>query len=269
MDNEILLEHLHSAFFAFTIITSICIIILSTPQLIKVLRERRTGNISFLSFWIYHYGIMCWIILSAFAPPTKGGGPLSGYGVTLIAECITIAFDGTLMICLHWFKKEFARKIVYRTIAIIILNWCAAITFLTIHFTLLDARLSGTVVGILGLIFTGIVMLPFIPQFIRSVRTKHWQSVSYWLFALGVLNNLAWICFFGLLISIIMISTGNVNDALMSIGGLIWQCAGFSIFLAQLIFTLKDRYSKKTKNITDTDISNYNLDQIEFITENI
>ena len=44
------LTSLENTFLAFQVITSICIIILSSPQLIKVLKEKNTGNISFLSF---------------------------------------------------------------------------------------------------------------------------------------------------------------------------------------------------------------------------
>ena len=39
------------------VITCLCVIIISLPQLFKVLHDKRTGNISFISFWFYHIGI--------------------------------------------------------------------------------------------------------------------------------------------------------------------------------------------------------------------
>lgn len=253
------LASMTNAFTAFQVITSICIIILSTPQLIKVLREKRTGNISFLSFWIYHYGIMSWIILAAFAPG-------NAYEATLIAECITICIDGALMICLHWFKKELARKYVYTAIAFVILNWILAFTFLGIHFGVLDARFSATAAGVLSLIFPAGVMLPFVPQFIKSIKTKQWQAVSYWLFALGVINNISWVIFFSLGIRISVLEHPGTDAYLDLLGGLIWQCIGFAIFTTQLGFTLHDRIDRK-KNPHKYEMSP--IMPVEIISENI
>ncbi|MCU9934007.1 hypothetical protein NWE61_02230 [Mycoplasmopsis felis] len=38
---------------------------LGIPQLISLLKSKRTGKINFISFWIFHLGILLWVIWSS------------------------------------------------------------------------------------------------------------------------------------------------------------------------------------------------------------
>lgn len=239
MSSQIIVpEALNNTMTVFEVITSICIIIIGIPQLIKVIKEKNTNDVSFTSFWIYHYGIFFWVFFAAFAPGVN-------YLSTLISETITIFINGILMYFLYYYKKGLKKSHFWIANANILLTWILSVAFIIIYFEWKDLRFNGTVTFILSLIGPAGAVLPFTPQLIKSFKTKKWQGVSYWLFVLYTINNIAWIVFFSVGTKIQIITSPQTNDYWNWVGGLIWQIIGFILFGFQLGLTLDDKIKRK------------------------
>ena len=264
---------LMNATIAMEVITSICIIIISLPQLYKVLKERKTGNISFTSFWFYHLGIFLWIFFAAFASGRDN------WLSTMISEFIALLVNSIVMFYLYYYKenkisldptkrpiipklKYISKELWYVMVGLTVLN-IISIVFLIIYFTLPNAVWGDTANLVISLIIPAGVTLPFTPQLIKSFKTKQWQGVSYWLYILYTVNNIAWIAFFILWMKINDLS-GYGNGG--NIGGLVWQAIAFVLFGIQLVFTIDDAIRRKKGLRIDTVPLNKN-DVVEMLVD--
>lgn len=257
------LTQLNNTLLAFEIITSICIIVISIPQLVKILKEKKTENISFTSFWIFHLGILFWIIFATFAP-----GP--NYLSTLISETIAILINAALMFCIYWYLPNVTKKKLIISQIANSLTVVISIVCMFLHFFLPDVRMNGTVAAVLNLIGPAGVTLPFTPQLIKSFKTKQWEGISVWLLILYTINNIAWIVFFAVGIKIELITSPNTNNYLNWVGGLVWQVIGFILFDIQLWFTVKALIEKKKLNTlnANTETTPLKLPESTFVESN-
>lgn len=53
---------LKEALLVFQWMTIISVLLLSLPQLIKVVKEKEAKHVNFFSFWVAHIGIVLWVI---------------------------------------------------------------------------------------------------------------------------------------------------------------------------------------------------------------
>ena len=265
-------DALNNALFAFQILTTILIILISLPQLIKLLKEKRTGQVSYTSFWLYHYGILFWVFFAAFAPGQMqypDGQMHSPYISTLIGETIAVFINGAMLFLLYYFKQGMAKKNIIIAAVIISINLLAAVAFLVVHFTtpqqdLIDIngeviqkapRLNAIAATVLSLIGPMGVVLPFTPQLIKSFKTKQWQGVSYWMYIMFTINNICFLVFWilGIKQQLMLYPIGNPehNNYLNWVGNLIWECIAFFLFGIQLFFTIDDRIKRRKGLRTD------------------
>ncbi|MBN4084108.1 PQ-loop domain-containing transporter [Mycoplasma sp. CSL10166] len=211
-------------------IAAVFVMILSLPQLINIIKTKKTGNINFVSFWIFHTGVLMWTFWSSF-----GSEKLFA---TLIANSVCLFLYTVMIGLLYYFKKEFSlfrKKIAYLGLLIFLLVWTSFIIIRNVS----DFRWTADVQTAMALIFPSLTTFAFLPQLVFSWRHKHWKGISIWMYVIYELNNLVWIIWWILLI----ISSVGGAEVGPFIGGLIWQLISFILFGTQFIFTFKYRKS--------------------------
>ncbi|GAA5414858.1 PQ-loop domain-containing transporter [Ureaplasma ceti] len=225
--------------YAFGIIAGICIVLISFPQVFKVLKEKKVEKISYTSFWFFHIGILFWIAYAAFVP-------YSGYAVTLISEFLAILVNTVLMFLLYYYSiTRTTKKMIFSQLFNLILL-LSSVACLVLYYVLPDVKMNGTWANVLNLIGPAGVVLPFTPQLIKSIRTKHWEAISVWLLVIYTINNIVWIIYFAVYIEYELVVEPNTSSYISYLGGLIWQIIGFVLFDIQLYFTAKAIYLKKS-----------------------
>lgn len=224
-------------------LSSVLIVMLSLPQLYKIIKDKKTGNISFLSFWIFHIGILGWVIYGATNPHNL-------YNV-VVADGTSIFVNGVMTYLLYHYKKEFTKKQKLMGAIGVAITWVVAIIFIILF--VYDQKTTGAKLiqlpdkfsTIFGIIFPAFTTFAFAPQLIKSFKTKKWQGVSIWMFVIYEVNNIVWIIWWILGISKeLYVNPGQQPWSL--IAGLIWQFISLTIFGVQLGFTLYDRHLIKT-----------------------
>ncbi|MHA3825565.1 PQ-loop domain-containing transporter [Mycoplasma sp. BRA285] len=229
------------------------IISLSLPQLFKLIKEKRTGNVSFVSFWIFHVGILLWVIWGA--TNTLNHDMLN----VMVADGISLFVNGYMTILLYKHKKEFsATKKMWGYIGVLATYIIGAVF---IAFYIADYNntgdefdASGNIVKhatylfkvhkdlstAMGFLFPAATTLAFTPQLIHSFKTNEWQGVTYWMYVLYVINNIIWIVYWCLGLKIQTYKPEPNYGSL--IAGLCWQIVSLTLFSIQLGFTLYDKH---------------------------
>ncbi|MHA3796027.1 PQ-loop domain-containing transporter [Mycoplasma sp. VS31B] len=214
------------------------IISLSLPQLFKLIKEKRTGNVSFVSFWIFHVGILLWVIWGA----TNKINMLN----VIVADGISLFVNGYMTILLYKHKKEFsATKKMWGYIGVLAtyIIGTVFIAFYIVDYNKADGttyfKVSKEASTAMGFIFPAATTLAFTPQLIHSFKTNEWQGVTYWMYVLYVINNIVWIIWWGLGLS--KEAYGDKNYGSL-IAGLCWQIVSLTLFSIQLGFTLYDKH---------------------------
>ncbi|MFV8479324.1 PQ-loop domain-containing transporter [Mycoplasma sp. VS428] len=229
------------SFQVFIWLTVVFIISLSVPQLIKLIKEKRTGNVSFTSFWIFHVGILLWVIW----------GATNNLNKTMLnvmfADGISLFVNGVMTILLYKHKKEFsANKKMWGYLGVLAtyLIGTVFIVFYIVDYNRLPGhylfKLPDTVSTVMGFVFPAATTLAFTPQLIQSFKTNEWQGVTYWMYVLYVVNNIIWIIWWGLGMGLQSYEAKPNYGSL--IAGLIWQIISLTIFSIQLGYTLHDKY---------------------------
>ncbi|MFV8483906.1 PQ-loop domain-containing transporter [Mycoplasma sp. Z473B] len=229
------------SFNVFVWLTVVFIISLSVPQLIKLIKDKRTGNVSFTSFWIFHVGILLWVIWGATNNLNKAMLNV------MLADGISLYVNGIMTILLYKHKKEFsAKKKMWGYIGVLATYLIGA---LFIAFYIVDYDREATnylfkvpdaASTVMGFIFPAATTLAFTPQLIHSFKTNEWQGVTYWMYVLYVVNNIIWIIWWGLGMGLQSYEAKPNYGSL--IAGLCWQIISLTIFGIQLGFTLYDKH---------------------------
>ncbi|MHA0272433.1 PQ-loop domain-containing transporter [Mycoplasma sp. 48589B] len=228
------------------------IISLSLPQLFKLIKEKRTGNVSFVSFWIFHVGILLWVIWGA---TNKLNHNMLN---VIVADGISLFVNGYMTILLYKHKKEFsATKKMWGYIGVLATYIIGAV-FIAFYIAdynrgeVLDAsgkivkdatylfKVPDTASTVMGFLFPAATTLAFTPQLIHSFKTNEWQGVTYWMYVLYVINNIVWIIWWCLGMGLQSYEkTPNYGSL---IAGLCWQIVSLTLFSIQLGFTLYDKH---------------------------
>ncbi|WP_322912908.1 PQ-loop domain-containing transporter [Mycoplasmopsis felis] len=209
---------------------------LGIPQLISLLKSKRTGKINFISFWIFHLGILLWVIWSSLG---------SDYLLsTFVANSVCLTINSITLYFLYHYKREFNKNQKLAGLIGILFVYFIGIIFFVLKFTI-SYRWQSDVQTTMSLIFPSFTTLAFLPQLIYSLRKKIWKGISIWMYVLYEVNNLFWILYW-----ILNLVHLGVEGAL--IGALIWQTISFTLFGIQFYFTLIDllKTKKEMKKIS-------------------
>ncbi|WP_426461261.1 PQ-loop domain-containing transporter [Mycoplasma hafezii] len=242
----------NSVISVFLVLTGIFIISLSLPQLFKAIKDKKTGDVNFLSFWIFHLGIIGWVVYGTTNPHNL-------YNV-VAAEGIATFVNGIMTYLLYHYKQEFTRKQKLCGLLAVLATWVFATIMIALFIydhtgdrlkntSLQLITVSDTASTVMGYIFPAFTTLAFTPQLIQSFKTKNWQGVSIWLYVLYEVNNAIWFTWWILEIlrQMYLNDQYGANMGYQSfIAGLTWQVICTILFAVQLGFTLRDKYLIKT-----------------------
>ncbi|UUD36320.1 PQ-loop domain-containing transporter [Mycoplasmopsis citelli] len=219
---------------------------LSFPQLIKLLKERKTQKVNFYSFWILHIGILTWTI---FGVLSDSKFPFKLRNV-VIADGVSLFVNGIMTYLLYHFydfnltkpsklpvvlQSSQARKLLAFTG--VLLTWVIGIIFISLYFSNSTFRISSNAATIFAIIAPSLTTFAFAPQLYTSIKNKNWKGISPMMFIIFELNNFCWIVFW-----ILSISKYGANLDL--IGGLIWQIVSFILYGYQLSMVIRFNYFK-------------------------
>ncbi|QCZ36862.1 PQ-loop domain-containing transporter [Mycoplasma nasistruthionis] len=225
-------------------LSAVFVISLSVPQLVKLLKDKKTGPVSFTSFWIFHIGILLWVVYGATAKQNDL------FLNVIVADGIGLFVNGIMTGLLYYYKREFTSEQKLYGYLGILATWAIGTIFIGLYFAEYNLGHGAAVSGafkfkvpeeatlIFGFVFPAFTTLAFLPQLIQSFKTGQWQGVSYIMYLLYVINNIVWIIWWGLGFAI----AANNNDSYLGlIGGITWQIISLILFSIQLTFTLIDK----------------------------
>ncbi|WP_406614083.1 PQ-loop domain-containing transporter [Mycoplasma corogypsi] len=240
-------------------LSAITIISLSIPQLLKVLKDKKTGEINFISFWIFHIGILGWVFFAATS--------IQNLITVIVADGAGLFINGVMTGLLYHYKKEFQFKKKLIAYVGILVTFILGIIFIALFIkdypiraeiaTATDAMVKDkltndlvftfkpTITTVIGLIFPAFTTFAFLPQLITSFKLKDWRGVSIWMFVAFQVNNLIWIIWWVLLIVNIG-SKAGLDVIAPFIVGLIWQITNLVLYAIQIGFTLHNQHLVKT-----------------------
>ncbi|QNM93662.1 hypothetical protein H9M94_00070 [Mycoplasma sp. Pen4] len=216
------------------------VISLSLPQLFKLIKDKKTGDVSFTSFWIFHIGILLWVVWGA-------TNQLNQVMLNvMVADGVSLFVNGVMTILLYKHKAEFSAERKMRGYIGVGITW--VIGAVLIGFYIADwnhdansflLKVPATASTVMGFVFPALTTLAFTPQLVQSFKTNQWQSVTYWMYVLYVVNNIVWIIWWCLGIAQQNAQTNPDTGSLFA--GLTWQIISLILFSVQLGFTLHDR----------------------------
>ncbi|VEU63380.1 PQ-loop domain-containing transporter [Mycoplasmopsis bovirhinis] len=206
---------------------------LSIPQLFKIIKDRKTGDVNFYSFWIFHTGILLWIVWSALSP-NKLHNIIIPNTITMVIQTITLGL-------MYLYKSEFNQKTKLKAWIALGIYLIIGIIFIALHIGIYAGGIwkqliiPASLEAIMGFVFPAFTTLAFLPQFIQSLRTHNWGGLSYGMFVIYITNNFVWIIWWILQI----VAASSLNAPVGSfVGGLIWQVISISLFSTQFAFTI-------------------------------
>ncbi|MGX9340587.1 PQ-loop domain-containing transporter [Mycoplasma sp. 128] len=239
-------QHLINAGEVFGWFAAVVTVLLGVPQLIKLLKEKRTGNVSFVSFWIFYFGLFAWVVLGTFLP----GSLLQ----TAVANLISIIIYSFTVFYLYYYqydhsgskKHSKAKLFNVSTILGVFVLASIAITILCVlndeRINKIDVTIKNTAVStILGAIVPVFTTFAFMPQLILSFKNRDFGGVSIYMIMLFVFNNVFWIIFWASKIHILQVENKSILPIVIAT---VWQSASLVIYGIQMIFMLIDRWKK-------------------------
>lgn len=222
-------------------------VLLSLPQFIKVVREKKTGkDVNFTSFWIFNTGLLLWIVFAGFMP--------GGLVPPLVANLASVLLYSVMIFFLYYYKEwssvEAKRKGLTIVGSILVAKGIFAIVLSALWLTdqsinviineggkidrtnailpVITQEWLQIAMGVIIPIFTAVA---FIPQIIDGFKRKSFQGVSL-VFSLAalVMNVLWWMYWFAF-------GLGQ-SFSTVSILTLSWQTVSIAIFLINLTGSL-------------------------------
>ncbi|TNK82556.1 hypothetical protein C4M98_00380 [Mycoplasmopsis pullorum] len=225
-------------------ITVVITISLSIPQLIKLFKDKKTGKVNFISFWIFHIGILLWTCYGAVTKSRTNDGQVDYHPFlnVIIADGISLFINGLMMFLLYYYLPNVSRKTIIKAsvaiVATLIIN-----VFLVWMWIFTKWRISENASSIFALIAPAFTTFSFVPQLITSIKSKNWKGVSLYMFLLYTLNNIAWIIFWILNIYVAANAGGSLIHWIIA---LLWQITSLVIYSYQLWATIY--YNRRPKN---------------------
>ncbi|WP_427867606.1 SemiSWEET family transporter [Mycoplasmopsis arginini] len=244
---------------------SIATILLGVPQLIRLIKTKKAENVNYYSFWIFHLGIIVWIIYGVFTPNENGW-------YIFLANLFCSFIYAFTMFFLYYYNDKLSKKQKgYATLAIAI-SELLVFAFFAVFFVIVHQKLhygmfypvdpttkvyigkiavfDKTTSLIIGLITPACTTLAFTPQLIKGFKTKNFNGLSPWMPFLFLINNTFWIFFFSL--SIIRAKQIGTESELATlnalIGALTWQIISTIVYSVQFSFILSYEIKMEKQN---------------------
>ncbi|TPI01328.1 SemiSWEET family transporter [Mycoplasma struthionis] len=233
----------------FGILAAITTICLGFPQLLHLRKTKKTGNVNYLSFWIFYFGLLVWLVLGVF------GGNEDGWYIFVANFICTIIYSFT-MFYLHYYDQNRKEKTLSKVVIAITFFVLFTIAMFAVFSVLVYHKIkfnkfypekgalikwmTGTESLIFGLIAPSFTTLAFMPQLIISFKNKDFKGLTPWMPSIFLVNNTWWIIFFSLSIVNAKNQGLGLQDGAMTafIGGLIWQIISTIVYAIQLAFIL-------------------------------
>ncbi|MBN0970861.1 PQ-loop domain-containing transporter [Mycoplasma phocoeninasale] len=168
-------------------------IALGIPQLVHQLKTKKTGNVNFISFWIFYIGLLLWISLGVWHenPATAISIFISNFGCGVV-------YTFTMYFLYHYYDKK-TKKMMFGAIggiagfsfisAILLLLFILRFSYFKENF----ATLNGYSGIIFPLIVPAFTTLAFFPQFIIGVKNKNFNGITPYMALLFIFNCTLWV----------------------------------------------------------------------------
>ncbi|WP_406618159.1 PQ-loop domain-containing transporter [Mycoplasmopsis lipophila] len=227
----------------FGLVAAIMTISMSIPQLVKILKEKKVGEIKYYSFWIFFVAINGWVIFGGFSADKLVPAVFANAICSLIyiADLYTLYkyASGEKRKKMQWVVLGIASSI---SISSIIAGMIG--TFMKVNF---DANTTSVLSTIVPMLTT----FAFAPQILKSFETKNFKGMSLGLVVVFLIANVCWILYwiFGL---------ANLGIQGYILNALVWQVLQVTIYVVQFMMHIK--YAKIEK--LETTIKDKNNDYL-------
>ncbi|AWX69732.1 PQ-loop domain-containing transporter [[Mycoplasma] anseris] len=235
----------------FGILGAICTIGLGLPQLIHQLKVKKTGDVNFVSFWVFYLGLLVWIIFGTFQ-----SGDITAKPYIFVANFVCIMFYSATVYFVYYYHPKVqtkTKKLILIPILLVIFSSLILFVVFVLRATnvILKADFGETGTKIFGFIAPSFTTLAFLPQIIQNFKNNDFSGVTPYMPLLYLFNNANWILNFSLLIA-------SSHDS-ASIGGLTWQIISSIIFGIQFFATIIWlNKQKKQQKIVENELNQAN-----------
>lgn len=220
----------------FGLIAAIMTVSMSIPQLVKILKEKKVGEIKYYSFWIFFVAINGWVIFGGFSPSKLVPAVYANALCSLI-------YIGDLFALYRYATSDFRRKMQW-----VVLPIASVISIGSIVAGFIGVYLNGGIsfdqntIGVLSTIVPMITTFAFAPQVLKSFETKNFKGMSIGLVLVFIIANIAWIMYW-----IFGIANQGVQSFMLN--ALVWQVIQIAIYVAQFCMQMKYERIEKQKTI--------------------
>lgn len=206
------------------------------PQLIHMIKTKKTGSVKYYSYWTFYFALFFWILVGSF-DIDDNKMVVSGYANIICA----FIYCFTMWALYHYSDSKKRRKAQW-PILFSLLATTATISSLGIWGIVTNKHMENNTFSVLMIIIPIITTFAFAPLILKQFETKDFSGMSIFMTLVMASANLAWIIYWIALIG----NSRNVNKLLTP---LVWQVISLIIYVAQFIMTLI--YGKK-KSIDNT-----------------
>ncbi|TPE56922.1 hypothetical protein FJO69_02660 [[Mycoplasma] falconis] len=240
---------------------------LGLPQLIRLKKLKNSGTIAFSSYWCFYVGILLWVIFGIFS--------IGGVWYVFLANFICLILYAFVMFYAYYYyqgrTKEMMNKAILGISFISIIGltmfalfivkypvWWSIYGFNTVEYQKKVALLQfpKMVDLIAGFILPAFTALAFMPQFIKSMKTKNFNGLGPAFPIVFLINDFAWIVYY----AVYIYAASNPElankdgfpqaDTIMGLAGAIaWQSISTVVYFVQLFGILKfEKAAKQQEN---------------------
>ncbi|RMX36048.1 PQ-loop domain-containing transporter [Mycoplasmopsis fermentans] len=213
-------------------IACIATISVSIPQLVYLLKRKKTGEVKFYSFWIFFAALCSWIIFGSFT------GEEAKMAAVVYANILCAYVYCVLLFFMYKYDekvKRNKRKFVVLGITLTLTTICAIVGFVGLYHKNSEGNglnFDPNTTAILSQIIPVISTFAFLPQVLKTFEKRDIEGLSVGLILMFVLTNIFWIAYWVSLI----IAEGKLTPALTST--LLWQTLSLLIYISQLSMML-------------------------------
>ncbi|UUD35026.1 PQ-loop domain-containing transporter [Mycoplasmopsis caviae] len=237
------------------IIACVATISVSIPQLIYLLKRKKTGKVKFYSFWIFFVALCSWIIFGSF----------TGKDAKMAAVVYANIFCAYVYCVLLFFMYKYDEKIIRNkrkwivlSITLSLTTICLVVGLIGLYFKKKDGstlNFDDNTTAILSQIVPVMTTFAFLPQILKTFEKRDIEGLSIGLILMFVLTNIFWIVYWFSLI----IAEGRLTPALTST--LLWQVLSLLIYTSQLsmMINIIKSHKKNMENQTNQDQNNMTI----------
>ncbi|WP_406615035.1 PQ-loop domain-containing transporter [Mycoplasmopsis hyopharyngis] len=232
----------------FGLIAAMFTVGMGIPQLVKILKDKKVGEIKYYSFWIFFIAINGWVIFGGF---TESKLIPAVYANALCS----LLYIANLFALYRYSNTQWRKKGQWVVLGIAMTISFASIIsgFIGVYWNGKGLAFDANTSGVLSTIVPMVTTFAFAPQILKSFETKNFKGMSIWLTLVFIIANTAWILYW-----IFGIANQGVKSFMLN--ALVWQVIQIAIYGAQ--FWMQISMAKKEKAQKNTEqpiVENNNL----------